>query len=221
MQASKQAIRTCCTQFKRLVDLESETSGDIPDWVMGGCGDDGATVGKCAKSAYLGDFMPKPPNTFGPQDPHVDYRVTGERRFLRVMITALADFTLLVWPGSHHWVRRLPQEHGWQLEGSFEINSTVAVDERVASLMAGGLLPIRIHLRAGQSIVFDGYLVHAGDRGTMDAEGGEYHPRLHRYLMDRNSSLETTEDGAVPTFPLWALHSQMESDRFAANFLHA
>jgi hypothetical protein len=66
MQASKQAIRSCCTQFKRLVDLESETSGDIPDWVMGGCGDDGATVGKCAKSAYLGDFMPKPPNTFGP-----------------------------------------------------------------------------------------------------------------------------------------------------------
>ena len=68
-------------------------------------------IGVVRKVAFISDFKPK--NDYEPnsQSAHVDYCVTGEDRFLRVLITAIKPASILVWPESHSLIRQLPEVH--------------------------------------------------------------------------------------------------------------
>ena len=187
--------------FVKIAHLEiSSRIHQIPEWVLL---DEHHTKlkGVVKKAAFITDFKPKEGYTPKPQAAHVDYRVTGEDRFLRVMMTAITPFSLLVWPGSHQLVRMLPEAHEWSSDGGFAGKSTEKMDRVMAEVANQVRMPQRILLEAGQTIIFDGYLIHAGDEQT---ELGDF--RLHRYLMDEASVIEVDEAGEAVSFPLNALN---------------
>ena len=174
-------------------------------------------VGVIRKVAFLNDFEPKDEYLPKPQTAHVDYRVTGKDRFLRVLITAIKPASILVWLGSHVLIRAIPKVHKWDsTEGFTEGRSTEASDEYMACMAHHLRKPTRIMLGEGQTLVMDGYLVHAGD---MPEKLGAF--RLHRYLMDEGTPLEAVENTAgadTPTFTLNALNIDLYYKKLKAMF---
>ncbi|GAX85866.1 hypothetical protein CEUSTIGMA_g13282.t1 [Chlamydomonas eustigma] len=146
------------------------------------------------------------------QPPHIDYALSSTKELLNVAILALADFSLYIYPRSHLLVRSLAQFLGD--EKQFEHTSNMDADKLFASNM-GMQYPIRVNLRAGELLIFDGYLVHAGTEGLV----GEARPRLHLYLQECHPTvLAKDAEGFTTTYPLNRIHPNIESSLFAAKF---
>ena len=68
-------------------------------------------------------------------------------------------------------------------------------------------IPIRLHLKAGQVLIIDGRLLHAGDAGEVGPDGHIIPaPRVHFYVTPRNGPREPVEeDGTSSTWLLSGL----------------
>ena len=137
-------------------------------------------------------------------------------------ITALqTEFRLLVWPRSHLLLEELVVDHGFYKQGSFRSNSTASLDAYLAN-MYGEQQPIMLTIQPGQTVIFDGYLLHAGAPGIVDEDGNVIPcPRLHRYMMpiDETINLRGT-GGEASVYPITNMHPQMHTTAFAQRFFN-
>ena len=149
--------------------------------------------------------------TFDDKDQNV-----GERQ-LYVAITALhTAFRILLWPRSHHAVEELAVQHGFYLPGGFRDNSTAKVDQVIAGTFGEEQQPIMLTIQPGQTVIFDGYLVHAGAPSQLDDEGNVIPCyRLHRYIGPEGEEMELGKDGAPISYPLSNMHPNLWTVHFA------
>ncbi|GAX86185.1 hypothetical protein CEUSTIGMA_g13598.t1 [Chlamydomonas eustigma] len=174
------------------------------DW-LGGC------LGISDHDSVLIDVVQNESQRWA-QPPHIDYALSSTKELLNVAILALADFSLYIYPRSHLLVRSLAQFLGD--EKQFEHTSNMDADKLFASNM-GMQYPIRVNLRVGELLIFDGYLVHAGTEGLV----GEARPRLHLYLQECHPTVLAKDvEGFTTTYPLNRIHPNIESSLFAAKF---
>ncbi|GAX86010.1 hypothetical protein CEUSTIGMA_g13426.t1 [Chlamydomonas eustigma] len=147
-----------------------------------------------------------------PQPPHIDYPLSSKRELLNVAILAVTEFSLYVYPRSHTLVREAIRFLGD--ESNFHHSSNSSSDS-IFSRHLGLQVPIKVCLKAGELLIFDGYLVHAGTEG----EVGVVRPRLHLYLQECHPNVVASDaHGHTSTYPLNLLHPNVESSMFASKF---
>ncbi|GAX86254.1 hypothetical protein CEUSTIGMA_g13666.t1 [Chlamydomonas eustigma] len=147
-----------------------------------------------------------------PQPPHIDYPLSSKRELLNVAILAVTEFSLYVYPRSHTLVREAIRFLGD--ESNFHHSSNSSSDS-MFSRHLGLQVPIKVCLKAGELLIFDGYLVHAGTEG----EVGVVRPRLHLYLQECHPNVVASDaHGHTSTYPLNLLHPNVESSMFASKF---
>jgi ectoine hydroxylase-related dioxygenase (phytanoyl-CoA dioxygenase family) len=123
------------------------------------------------KSSLLFDQKPDVGLKVTMQAPHIDYSLTPDPLCnLWVTISAITStMRLFVWPRSHTLIMTLAKEHGWP---GFE-KSTEILDAEFADKFGYKDLkhPYLVTIHPGQTIIFNGMLVHAGAPGVTDADG--------------------------------------------------
>lgn len=105
----------------------------------------------------------------GPQTPHIDWLLDGRGNII-VRRGAIAPattgcFSLLIYDKSHKMLRQAADWHDWHEDWGF-FYSSVRKDK---AFCKGKTVkePSRIWVDKGQILVFDGFLVHAGDESRM------------------------------------------------------
>ena len=101
----------------------------------------------------------------GPQVVHADWLLDTLDHWKRhaIIWPDTNDFSLLVYPESHKWLRNLAEHHGWTSADHFA-HSTIELDKEFCKLMpqATTYLPIKLTLTRLQCVVFDGHFLHSG-----------------------------------------------------------
>ena len=135
-------------------------------------------------SSLLSNESPMPGYEYGPQQAHLDFMLELYRLEIEcvVLIEALADYELWVWPRSHTLMREFADSldfDGERFAGSIEDN--MKVDEMFAKVMATQR-PVLLKAKAGQRIMMDGFLPHAGAQAWLDPANDPAF-RVHWYMV--------------------------------------
>lgn len=129
----------------------------------------------------------------GPQCPHTDFQVDGLDAVRRAILMPMEAklFSILLYPQSHTVLRKAAMHHRWTLEQGFK-HSSADLDMQFAR-RTPLLEPVRLYLEDTHVLIFDCFLVHAGDfckvpkKGHTPQQGGtgllpEGNLRLHLYI---------------------------------------
>jgi hypothetical protein len=154
-------------------------------------------------ASLLGNEVPEPGKKYGPQQAHLDFMLELYRLNVEcvVLIEALADYELWVWPGSHKLMREFADNLDFDYDGECFAGS-VEGNEKLDAFFAkvkAEQRPVLLRAKAGQRIMIDGFFVHAGAQAWLDpAKDPAF--RVHWYMVSEKERFP--EDREPATYPL-------------------